>query len=318
MNNNVYIIDTDGGIDDIFALAYALYEKPEAIKAFTTVSGNVSNLQAAYNIEYLLSHVCKNSKNTHIPVYLGAYSPLALTTVRHAFDVHGEDGFGNIIGTYKNTTIDLLNKKENAVNAIINFAEIYSKDLTIITLGPMTNIAISYLLHPTALKNIKRIVAMGGVLYARGNYNRVAEFNIGYDPFAFYTVLTSGIPLELITLDLTKKYSFRTHDFLFNNDSNIFYRASMFYAKSKELIYLHDPLATFIAFEGNEYTQNVNINIELMGQYTRGCIFEDKNSHYNVLYHYEVLYDRFREKILQAIKNVADSANHNLPNSWSN
>jgi len=50
----------------------------------------------------------------------------------------------------------------------------------------------------------------------------------------------------------------------------------MFYAKSKELIYLHDPLATFIAFEGNEYTQNVNINIELMGQYTRGCIFEDK------------------------------------------
>jgi len=61
----------------------------------------------------------------------------------------------------------------------------------------MTNIAISYLLHPTALKNIKRIVAMGGVLYARGNYNRVAEFNIGYDPFAFYTVLTSGIPFRI-------------------------------------------------------------------------------------------------------------------------
>jgi inosine-uridine nucleoside N-ribohydrolase len=305
MDNSVYLIDTDGGIDDIFALAYAVNEKPNAIKAFTTVSGNISNLQAAYNIKYLLSYVFINNEKINIPVYLGAYNPLAPITYRHAFDIHGEDGFGNIIGKYKETSLDSLNKKETAANTIIDNANIYSKDLTIITLGPMTNVAISYLLNPNALKKIKRIVAMGGVLYARGNYNRVAEFNIGYDPFAFYIILTSGIPLELITLDLTKKYTFRTHDFIFNKDNNIFYRASKFYSKEKDLVYLHDPLAVFIAFEGNKYSKTVNINIELMGKYTKGCIFEDKNSNYNILYHYDVLYDLFREKILQAIKNFA-------------
>jgi inosine-uridine nucleoside N-ribohydrolase len=303
MDNNVFIIDTDGGIDDIFALIYAFNEKPNAIKAVTTVSGNVSNIQAAFNIKYLLNHVCINNNKINMPVYLGAYNPLAPVTYRYATDVHGEDGFGNLIGKYNGISIDSLNENENAVNAIINNANIYNEDLTIITLGPMTNIAISYLLNPNALKKIKRIVAMGGVLYARGNYNRVAEFNIGYDPFAFYIVLTSGIPLDLITLDLTKKYSFKTHDFILNNDNNIFYRASKFYSKEKDLIYLHDPMAVFIAFEGNEYTKTVNINIELMGKYTKGCIFEDENSNYHITYHYDLLYDLFREKILQAIKN---------------
>lgn len=302
MGDNFFLIDTDGGIDDIFALTYALYERKDDIKAITTTSGNVSSLQATYNIHYLLQYISKNKEKISIPVYSGAHDSISPFSCKRAFKIHGNDGFGNIIGKYKNTEMATYFEEENAVTAIAKNAKKYSNNLTIITLGPLTNVAMAYLLDPESLRNIKRIVAMGGVLYAKGNYNGFAEFNIGYDPVAFYIILQSGIPIELITLDITKKYPFNTNDFFYNNSNNIFYRAAKFYSKEDNIIYLHDPLAVYMAFEGNSYYKKININIELTGKYTKGCIFEDKYSNYSVLYPFEVIYNNFKEKIIEAIK----------------
>jgi inosine-uridine nucleoside N-ribohydrolase len=270
LSDEYFLIDTDGGIDDLFALTYALYERIKDIKAITTTSGNVSSLQAAYNIGYLIQYINKSKEKISIPVYSGAHNSITPFSSKRAFEIHGSDGFGNIIGKCKNAEFAATFEEENAVTVIAKNAKYYSNNLTIITLGPLTNIAIAYLLDPESLRNIKRIVAMGGVLYAKGNYNGFAEFNICYYPSAYYIILKSCIPLELITLYITKKCPFNSEDFFYDNSTNIFYKAVKFYSKKSNTVYLHDPLAVYVAFEGNNCVKKLNINIELTGEYTKG------------------------------------------------
>ncbi|MDY6820295.1 MAG: nucleoside hydrolase [Deferribacterota bacterium] len=296
-----YIIDTDGGIDDIFALAYAFDKKRNNIKAITTTIGNIEVEQAIFNVRFFLDLFNINFEN----IFIGASHSLTPFIVERAEKIHGLDGFANIVGRYNKSKIDSYYAKPSAPHYIIKCAKELKEELTIITLGPLTNIAISYVLDPYSMGSINKIVSMGGAIYSKGNYNGYAEFNVGYDPNAFYIILKSGIPLELVSLDITRKISLSSEDFCLGS-KNIFYEAAKFYEKkTKGSLYLHDPLAVYLTFSNNKYTKKLDIDIELFDKNKRGLITQAISSMKNssIIYHYDANFNEFREKLINSIKN---------------
>lgn len=116
-----------------------------------------------------------------------------------------DDGLGN--STQEMTEIDILIEKENAVNALVRMAKLYPKKITIMALGPLTNLALAHLMDYQFFDNISKIVLMGGNITALGNIESTAEFNFFNDPEAAHIVLTkSKCPLTIIPLETCLKH----------------------------------------------------------------------------------------------------------------
>lgn len=195
MSMRKILIDTDCGVDDAIAIMIALASPAEvSVLGITTVSGNVPLANVVDNVLRLLSFLGR----TEIPVFRGASRPL-VEPPHHATDVHGINGLGGV----ELPPAGISEQPERAPEAIARLAR-QSPGLTLLTLGPLTNIAMALNLYPELKGLISEIVSMGGAVET-GNVTRFAEFNFYADPEAVQSVLDAGIPLSLLTWDATLK-----------------------------------------------------------------------------------------------------------------
>lgn len=170
------IIDTDMGIDDAIALLMALAHPETEIEALTTVVGNVPLVQATLNTGVVLDI----AEAPPIPIYRGCARPLMQNDPLHALEVHATDGLGGAGRTETSRSIEA----EHASPALTRLAHEQSGQLTLLTLGPLTNIALALRLDPNFLTHFERVVMMAAAVDGRGNTSPSAEFNIAVDPEA--------------------------------------------------------------------------------------------------------------------------------------
>lgn len=187
------IIDTDTGSDDAVALIMALKSKNIKVEAITTVCGNVPLDLATKNALMTI----EITKGQIPPLYIGAAKPLVRDLVT-AVNVHGKDGMGdcNLI----NPTIKA--EKKHAVDAILEIVENNPEEIEIVTIGPVTNIALAILKAPDIMKKVKHIYSMGTSGFGHGNTTPVAEFNVYVDAEAYSIMMKSKIPLTIIGFDV--------------------------------------------------------------------------------------------------------------------
>ena len=185
------IIDTDPGIDDAVAIALALYAPELDVKLITTVAGNVGIEATTGNALKLLAYYGKD-----VPVAKGAAAPL-IRQPEDASDIHGATGMEGF--DFPEPKTELLLEK-NAVEAMRDVLMAAEEPITIMPIGPLTNIALLLKVYPEVKPQIKEIVLMGGSV-TRGNKGVMAEFNIYVDPEAAKIVLDSGLKITMATLD---------------------------------------------------------------------------------------------------------------------
>ena len=188
-----FLIDTDTASDDAVALMMALRHPEIEVEAITVVAGNVPLDQAVQNACFTVER-CQRT----VPVYRGADRPL-LRPLNTAQEVHGDDGMGDI-------GLDLAGRTpaEGWAPAVIVEAASAGPPLTLVALGPLTNLAIALLWAPSIAATIDRVVIMGGTgLHGSGNITPTAEFNFWVDPEAVRVVLGHGLPLELVGWDIS-------------------------------------------------------------------------------------------------------------------
>lgn len=194
------LIDCDPGIDDAVALLLACASPELPLLGVTTVAGNVALRHTTRNAGRILALAGRPD----VPVAAGAARPLIRATPGRAEHVHGEDGVRRAVlpepaaGLDPRPAVDLL------AAAIRGSAE----PVTLVAIGPLTNVALLYALHPDAAAALGRVVVMGGSATA-GNASPDAEFNVWFDPEAAYRVLTDPglprpVPTTMIGLDLTE------------------------------------------------------------------------------------------------------------------
>jgi purine nucleosidase len=192
-----FFIDTDTASDDAVALIIALRHSDIDVVGIGVVAGNVPLEMGVQNALYT-RELCESN----VPVYVGAGKPL-VRELRTAQFVHGNDGMGDI-------GLDLVGRQPNVGNAIdelIKSANEFEGVLELVTLGPLTNIALALQKDPSIAKKIKRCVVMGAVADHIGNVTPVAEFNMWVDPEAVEVVLQSGMNLEFVGWDISRKFA---------------------------------------------------------------------------------------------------------------
>lgn len=200
------IIDTDAGLDDAIAILYLLKRQDVDVKAITIASDGLTKCDAAFrNISGLLSLMQK----TNIPVACGRDTPLQ---GNHQFPIKWVEHSATLEGAAHLLPKTINPIARNAVDLFIDTITHSSKPVTVLAIGPLTNVAEAIQRNPSIKKNIRSIYIMGGAIHAPGNLNeappaknQTAEWNIYIDPYAADIVLSAKIPVILIPLDITNK-----------------------------------------------------------------------------------------------------------------
>ncbi len=250
------MIDCDVGVDDALALILAFHSPELDVKAVTGVNGNVPLDQVFENIQKVLSLIQPQNKPL---IAKGADQPLKGKTI-YAHSVHGKDGLGG-------AKIDRKGGEEGwqlfpgrADELITKMARQYPDELTLIAIGPLTNLALAIQRDLEGMRKLKEIVIMGGAVRTKGNITSYAEFNIFSDPLAAKIVLESGLPIRLVPLDATHQVSL-TPQWMeekvkpINNSFSRFvmgatgYHSATHRFRNMELIHLHDPLAVGVVID---------------------------------------------------------------------
>jgi purine nucleosidase len=187
------LIDTDTASDDAVALIMAVVSPEVAIEAITVVAGNVPVEQGTSNALYVVE-LCRAS----VPVFEGAAAPL-MRPLEPADWFHGADGLGD--HGYRPRALHVA--PGDAVDAIIRTVE-NNPGIEIITLGPLTNLALALLRRPDLPAKVGRCVVMGGAPCSEGNVTPAAEYNFWVDPEAARIVLRSQLPIELVGWQLCR------------------------------------------------------------------------------------------------------------------
>lgn len=190
-------IDTDTASDDAVALMMAFQRRNGSLLGVGVVAGNVPLLQAVQNALFT-RELCE----VDTPVYAGAAKPLMrpLETAQH---VHGQDGMGDIGLPVHGRSPDA----GHAALALIDAARAHQGELELVTLGPLTNIALALSLAPDIATKIRQCVIMGGTSDGFGNITPVAEFNVWADPEAAQIVFASDLPKVMMGWDVSRKYA---------------------------------------------------------------------------------------------------------------
>ncbi|EOL8971038.1 ribonucleoside hydrolase RihC [Cronobacter dublinensis] len=192
MKKTPIILDTDPGIDDAVAIAAALFSPEIDLQLITTVAGNVSVEKTTRNALQLL-----HFWQADVPVAQGAAMPLT-RPLRDAASIHGESGMDG----YDFPAHDRQTLNVPAFQAMYERLMASPEPLTLVTIGPLTNIALLLTHYPACTAKINRLVMMGGSA-GRGNFTPNAEFNIAIDPEAAARVFESGIEIVMCGLDVT-------------------------------------------------------------------------------------------------------------------
>jgi purine nucleosidase len=268
-----FLIDTDVASDDAVALIMALRASDVRVVAITTVAGNVDVQQAARNALYTVE-LC----GANVPVYAGADKPL-LRAYQNATWFHGRDGLGDHNYPPPHQSPGEL----HAVDAIIDAIEA-NPGLVLVTLGPLTNVALALAKRPAIAAKVGRCVVMGGAPCCEGNVTPAAEYNIWVDPEAARIVLLSGLPVELIGWQLSRGKAVLDEDDItriqgFNNKLARFAvecnsRARQAYKEQtgEDGISLPDPVTMSIAIDPTIGTQwgAHYVDVETHSELTRG------------------------------------------------
>ncbi|MGD0133617.1 MAG: nucleoside hydrolase [Bryobacteraceae bacterium] len=273
------LIDTDTASDDAVALIMALRAKNAQVVAISTVAGNVPVQQATRNALYV-TDLCR----VNVPVYQGAEKPLARRLLTADW-FHGKDGLGD--HDYPAPTRSP--EKQHAVDAIVSTVR-NNPGLTLVTLGPLTNIALALAQAPDLVRNVARCVIMGGAPCCEGNVTPSAEYNMWVDPEAARIVFRSGLPLEIVGWHLCRgaavigpsdiehigKIGTKLAQFAVecNSTARIAYRKQT----GEDGISLPDPVAMSIALDpsiGYESSRHY-VDVETASELTRGMTIVDR------------------------------------------
>ena len=191
MSKRKIIIDTDPGYDDACAIALASITDKLEILGITSIAGNQTIEKVTNNALAIASYL-----NISAPVYQGASCPI-VKPIEVATSVHGITGLDNVNLPPHNK----VKEEKNAINFIIDSC-LSNDKITLVTIGPLTNIALALKLCPEIKSHIELISIMGGSANI-GNCTPAAEFNIYADPEAAHIVINSGVKIKLNTLDVT-------------------------------------------------------------------------------------------------------------------
>jgi len=305
------IIDTDPGVDDCMALFLAL-SRPEKIQieGITIVFGN------HHDLELLASNACRVLQlcnKTEIPVVLGRSEPLKRKYNGHTgILVHGEDGIGNLSTRFKLpdpsveelkfifNELNLKSWKENvkqvvnktASDFIIEKCKENPGEITLITLGPLSNIAEAITKCPELPTIVKRVFTMGGTLNFRGNVTPVAEANIWNDPEAANIVFNSGFNLTLSPLNVTTQIKLNGE--FINSIRNIGGNIGMFIfeitkhyidffvnIRQNPHVAVHDSTAVMSLLKPDLFVfEEVYVDVETVGELTLGMTIPDWRGHW--------------------------------------
>lgn len=299
------IIDTDPGIDDAVAIAAAVFCKSLDVKLISTVAGNVSINHTTKNAQKLVEFFGKD-----IPVAQGSCKPL-IKVLEDASHIHGETGMAGyefpepVRPLCKSNSIDEMRK------VILNSDE----KVTIVPIGPLTNIALLLTNYPEVKNNIEQIVLMGGSS-GRGNHTPAAEFNIYADPEAAKIVLAAGIKTVICSLDVTSIATLDLETINKLRDMNkvgeMFYGLFNHYrggSVSKGGLKMHD-LTTIAYLDKPELFNTVEtfVDVETGSKYTEGFMVVDFKGVYNrennATFCTEINVEGFREWMLNTFKNI--------------
>lgn len=274
------IIDTDPGIDDAAALAIAVASRQLDIRLITTVAGNVNINQVTTNAGRLLSFF-----GSDIPLAQGASGPL-LGKTADAAAIHGSSGLGNVL-----LPDPALNRllSMGAVEAIADILRQTDEKITLLPIGPLTNIALLLKSYPELKKKIARIILMGGSC-ARGNLSIYGEFNIEADPEAARIVFTAGCPLTMVGLDVGEIALLQAEDCQkmrkMNKTGAMLYELFDFYRGGKGSmetgLKMYDSFALAYLLDPEMFeTVDCFVGIETKGEYTRGATAVDLDHQMN-------------------------------------
>lgn len=188
MDEELIIVDTDVGVDDALALLLAMANPARCkVLAITCVGGN-TELPRVYTNTLRILNYCKQLQ---IPVYQGCGRPLVQKpTTCHVY--HGHDGLGGIAEQLPLPDDDLEPPIEHASIAMAALARAHPGAITLLAVGPLTNVALAQRLDPGFLGGLKQLVIMGGTIDARGNETATGEFNFTWDPEAASVVLNEA------------------------------------------------------------------------------------------------------------------------------
>ncbi len=212
MSKTKIILDTDPGNDDLLAIIMALKSELIDIRGMTIVGGNASLENTTNNALSLLTYM----NRVDVPVYVGDPSALNERSTSpeefdefksHRIEIHGETGLHVPL-----PSPSIEPKKMHAVDFIISEAKSNKGDLTLVPIGPLTNIAMAIKKEPDLKDWINCIHLMGGAVNVPGNVTEHAEFNVYCDPVAANEVMSSGIEIKLCGLDITRETSVRREE----------------------------------------------------------------------------------------------------------
>ncbi|MEE8594204.1 MAG: nucleoside hydrolase, partial [Candidatus Bipolaricaulota bacterium] len=192
-----FLIDTDTASDDAVALVMALQHTDVQIEAITVVAGNVPLECGVQNALYTVER-CSNDT----PVYMCIVKP-KLRPLETALFCHGQDGMGDIGLPLTGRTP----AEGHAVDVLIETIHKFAGQITLVTLGPLTNVAAALLRDPSIAEDVERCVIMGGIGFGYGNIIPAAEYNIWVDPDAAKIVFESGFPIQMVGWDISHKHA---------------------------------------------------------------------------------------------------------------
>ena len=253
------IIDTDPGIDDAMAIFFAFQSPDLEVLGLTSVFGNVPVDMAARNALTLCDVAGKD-----IPVCAGMKFPWVGPESSYAHFVHGDDGFGNIGHPASTRELD----PRSSAQFIIDTAKQYPGEVTLVAIGPLSNLALALKMEPQITTLLKGVVIMGGAAQVPGNVTPVAEANIWNDPYAAEIVMSADWPLTMIGLDVTYAVSYNQAYLSELAEVNptlggFVHKAAQFYAKfysevfqnaDEEVCYFHDAMALAYVIDPTLFT----------------------------------------------------------------
>lgn len=274
-----FLIDTDTASDDAVALIMALRAPDVRVAAITVVAGNVDLEQATRNALYTVE-LC----GVTVPVYSGVEKPL-IRPYQNATWFHGRDGLGD----HNYPPARQSRQQEHAVDAIIDTIE-RNSGIVLVTLGPLTNVALALSRKPEIAGKVSRCVIMGGNPCCEGNVTPAAEYNIWVDPEAAAIVMHSGLPIELVGWHLCRGGAVLSENDIkdveasntalahFAIESNSHARKALKIQTGEDGICLPDPVAMSLALDptiGTEWSQHY-VEIETHSELTRGMTVIDR------------------------------------------
>jgi purine nucleosidase len=272
------ILDVDTGVDDALAIMLAVRSPELDVLGITTVSGNVPVARCTANTLLVLEVL--NASN--IPVVSGAIAPRARAAFPAA-EVHGVDGLGNVTARYPTPA---RRAAQGAVDFLLEMIRRFPGELTLIALGPLTNVATAIRKDPEAMRVLRGITAMGGAIRVPGNVGPTTEFNFAVDPEAAAIVLGAALPFRLVPLDVTEQVilsceavekvrgSSKLQAFIHDITAT-----TMAFHREQEGfdgMFLHDPLAVGVVVDPSlVQAQPMAVVVEQRGELTAGMTVAD-------------------------------------------